>query len=297
MGRREQRTSQAVNLGLITNVLLAGLKNAIGIIGNSPALLADGINSTSDVAYYLVVAVFMREARKPPDEEHPYGHRQMESIAGVAVGAFVIATAVAIFWDAINTVYYFLIGEGDRTASSSTALIVALLTVILKIFLTLYTRWVGDETQSAAVNALAYDHRNDIFSALAATIGILFARIGYIWMDPLAGALVAIVILRTGAMIIRDSSIELMSTKPDPDLLSQVHGLVLNVTGVRAVEDVFVHRFGPYLVLNITLGIDGSMSVQQGDRISTMVEEILLERIDFLSRVHIHYHPASDSSI
>ncbi|HEY43671.1 MAG TPA: cation transporter [Anaerolineae bacterium] len=297
MGRREQRTAQAVRLGLIANVLLAGLKNAIGIIGHSPALLADGVNSTSDVAYYLVVAVFMREAKKPPDEEHPYGHRQMESIAGVAVGAFVIATAVAIFWDAINTVYYFLIGEGDRTASSSTALIVALLTVILKIFLTLYTRWVGDETQSAAVNALAYDHRNDIFSALAATIGILFARIGYIWMDPLAGALVAIVILRTGAMIIRDSSIELMSTKPDPDLLSQVHGLVLNVTGVRAVEDVFVHRFGPYLVLNITLGIDGSMSVQQGDRISTMVEEILLERIDFLSRVHIHYHPASDSSM
>jgi len=297
MGRREQRTSQAVNLGLITNVLLAGLKNAIGIIGNSPALLADGINSTSDVAYYLVVAVFMREARKPPDEEHPYGHRQMESIAGVAVGAFVVATSVAIFWNAINTVYYFLIGEGDRTASSTFALVVALLTVILKIFLTLYTRWVGDETKSAAVIALAYDHRNDIFSALAATIGILFARIGYIWMDPLAGALVAIVILRTGVMIIRDSSIELVSTKPDADLLTQVHTLVLKVAGVQAVEEVFVQRFGPYLVLNITLGIDGSMSVQQGDRISSLVEEILLERIDFLSRVHIHYHPASDSSI
>lgn len=297
MGRREQRTSQAVSLGLIANVLLAGLKNTIGIIGNSPALLADGINSTSDVAYYLVVAVFMREAKKPPDEEHPYGHRQMESIAGVAVGAFVIATAVAIFWDAVNTVYYFLIGEGDRTASSIFALVVALLTVTLKIFLTLYTRWVSNETQSAAVIALAYDHRNDILSALAATIGILFARIGYIWMDPLAGALVAIVILRTGVMIIRDSSIELMSTKPDADLLRQIHAEVSRVTGVRAIEEVDVHRFGPYLVLNITLGIDGSMSVQQGDRISTMVEETLLERIDFLSRVHIHYHPASDSSM
>lgn len=297
MGRREKRASQAVRLGLIANVLLAGLKNIIGIIGNSPALLADGINSTSDVAYYLVVAVFMREARKPPDEEHPYGHRQMESIAGVAVGAFVIATAVAIFWDAINTVYDFLIGEGDQTASSTVALVVALLTVILKILLTLYTRRAGEETQSAAVSALAYDHRNDIFSALAATIGILFARIGHIWMDPLAGALVAIVILRTGVMIIRDSSIELISTKPDPDLLAQVHALVSKVTGVGDVEEVDVQRFGPYLVLNITLGIDGSMSVQQGDRISTMVEEILLERIDFLSKVHIHYHPASDSSM
>ncbi|UCF60659.1 MAG: cation transporter [Anaerolineaceae bacterium] len=297
MGRREQRTTQAVRIGLIANILLAGLKNTIGIIGHSPALLADGINSTSDVAYYLVVAVFMRQARKPPDEEYPYGYRQMESIAGVAVGAFVIATAVAIFWDAINTVYDFLIGVGDQMATSTTALIVALSTVILKIFLTFYTRWVGEETKSAAVIALAYDHRNDIFSALAATIGILFARFGYKWMDPLAGALVAIVILRTGVMIIRDSSIELMSTKPDADLLTQVHTLIANVTGVRAVEEVFVHRFGPYLVLNITLGIDGSMSVQQGDRISTLVEDILLKQIDFLSRVHIHYHPASESSM
>jgi divalent metal cation (Fe/Co/Zn/Cd) transporter len=98
-------------------------------------------------------------------------------------------------------------------------------------------------------------------------------------------------------MIIRDSSIELISTKPDPDLLAQVHALVSKVTGVGDVEEVDVQRFGPYLVLNITLGIDGSMSVQQGDRISTMVEEILLERIDFLSKVHIHYHPASDSSM
>lgn len=297
MGRREQRTAQAVRFGLIANVLLAGLKNAIGIIGHSPALLADGINSTSDVAYYLVVAVFMREAKKPPDEEHPYGYRQMESIAGVAVGAFVIATAVAIFLDSINTVYDFLTGEGDQIASSTTALVVALLTVIVKTFFTFYTRWVGEETQSAAVIALAHDHRNDIFSALAATIGILFARIGYIWMDPLAGALVAIVILRTGVMIIQDSSIELMSTKPDPDLLSQVHALVSKVTGVQAVEEVYVHRFGPYLVLNITLGIDGAISVQQGDQISSMVEEILIERIDFLSRVHTHYHPINDSSM
>ncbi|MCK4299243.1 MAG: cation transporter, partial [Planctomycetes bacterium] len=76
--QRERRSTLAVNLGLVANVLLAVLKTTIGTLGHSPALLADGINSTSDVAYYVVVSVFMRLARKPPDHEHPYGHSQLE---------------------------------------------------------------------------------------------------------------------------------------------------------------------------------------------------------------------------
>ncbi|MCK7481890.1 MAG: cation transporter [Candidatus Moduliflexus flocculans] len=86
-------------------------------MGHSPALLADGINSTSDVAYGIIVKVFIRKARKPADDEHPYGHRQLESIAAVVVGAFVLTTAVAIFWDAINRVYDLLAAGGRRRGS------------------------------------------------------------------------------------------------------------------------------------------------------------------------------------
>ena len=77
---RQRKVVQVVNLGLGANIVLAGLKTLIGILGSSPALLAEGVNSTSDVAYYLVVSVFMRLARKPADNEHPYGHGQLESI-------------------------------------------------------------------------------------------------------------------------------------------------------------------------------------------------------------------------
>jgi len=83
---REQRVMRVVQLGLVANVGLALLKTIAGIGGHSPSLLADGINSTSDVAYYVIVAVFMRLARKPPDHEHPYGHNQFESIAALVVG-------------------------------------------------------------------------------------------------------------------------------------------------------------------------------------------------------------------
>ncbi|MBU1662314.1 MAG: cation diffusion facilitator family transporter, partial [Chloroflexi bacterium] len=176
---RRQKSILAVNLGLFANIVLAALKTSIGILGNSPALLADGINSTSDVAYGIVVSVFMRLAGKPPDDEHPYGHSQMESVAAVVVGAFVMTTAIAIFWDAVNNVYDLLAGQGDFSGAASIALWVGLLTVVIKLGLTVWTQRIGQQTQNTAVLALAYDHRNDVFSALAASLGILFGQIGY----------------------------------------------------------------------------------------------------------------------
>ena len=291
--QRERKGILAVSLGLAANTLLAALKTSIGILGHSPALLADGINSTSDVAYGIVVSVFMRLAKKPPDEEHPYGHSQMESIAAVVVGSFVMTTAIAIFWDAVNNVYDLLVGQGDFSGAAIGALWVALLTVVLKLGLTVFTQRMGQQTQNAVVMALAYDHRNDVFSALAATIGIFFGRVGYPWVDPLAGALVALIILRTGIEILRESTADLMDTLPGRALARQITALLSQCPGVKQVEEIRAHRFGPYLVANVTIGVDGSLSVAEGDRIASRVERTLIEHIEFMRRVHVHYHPVT----
>ncbi len=129
---RTQKSMWAVRTGLVVNLFLALLKTSVGVIGHSPALLADGVNSTSDVAYYLVVAVFMRLAGKPPDYEHPYGHRQLESIAALVVGSFVIATAVAIFWNAIDSIFDLYAGVSSFQGSATIALWVALFRLRLK---------------------------------------------------------------------------------------------------------------------------------------------------------------------
>jgi cation diffusion facilitator family transporter len=289
---RHRRGLLAVNLGLVANVLLALLKTGVGVIGQSPALLADGINSTSDVAYYVVVSVFMRLARKPPDPEHPLGHSQMETIAALVVGSFVVTTAVAIFWDAINSTYDLLTGASNFAGASPIALWVALGTVVIKIGLTLFTQTLAKQTNNAAVMALAYDHRNDIFSGLAAGVGIFFGRIGYPWTDPLAGALVALVILRTGIQILRESSADLMDTVPGRALEEQIQQVVSDTPGVEEVKDIFAHRFGPYLVVNLTIGIDGTLDVETGHRIATEVERTMYQHIEFLRLAHVHCQPA-----
>ena len=292
-GQREKKAQTVVNLGLIWNIILAAGKTAMGIAGHSTALLSDGINSTSDVAYYIVVKIFMKMAGRPPDPEHPYGHRQMESIAALTVGSFVITTAIAIFWTAINNVFDQLNGSADSSGATMGALWVALFTVVVKIFLTLYTSAIWKKTGSLAIKALAYDHRNDIFSALAASLGIFLARRGYPWVDPLAGALVALLILRTGIGILRQSTDDLMDSVPSHFLDRKIRSILENIPEIRSIEEIHAHRFGPYFVINLTIGIDGAMDVKNGDAIATRVEELLDAQIEMVRRVYVHYHPAS----
>lgn len=295
--RRERIASKVVNTGLFVNLLLAITKLTVGIIGHSRALLADGINSTSDVAYYIAVKCFTHLANKPADDEHPYGHHQMESIASVVIGAFVITTAVAIFWESINVLYNLWDNGVDKNylGLGFFSLCTACGTIIIKILLYFYTKKAAERTANAALMALAYDHRNDIFSSAGAAIGIALSWFHFPWGDPLAGACVALIILRTGITIIRESSNELMDTLPGDDLEKQVHSLTASVSGVKMVEYIRSHRFGPYFVVNITIGVDGALSVTDGDIIATEVERKLIDEIELLKTIYVHVHPATDN--
>lgn len=287
---RGRLSNIAVQLGLFVNIILAVVKTAVGIMGHSTALLADGINSTSDVAYYLVVSLFVRRARVPADEKHPYGHTQYESIGAVVVGAFVITTAITIFWNSVNTLVDMLTGNSAAVETSLITLWIALATVGIKILLYVYTRSIGNRINNQSIIALAADHRNDIFSAMAVVIGISLARLGFQWVDPLAGALVALVILRTGVSILADSTSDLMDTVPGQELKTQAEELLARVPGVIGLDDMHAHRFGPYLQLNLTIFVDGAITVNEGNVIASEAEQALREGIAFVRNVHVHYH-------
>ncbi len=289
---RDRKSLWAVNLGLGINILLSAVKTIFGVLSHSPALLAEGINSISDVAYYVVAGIFMRLANKPADNEHPYGHRQFESIASLVVGAFVVSTAVVVFWDAVDKIWDLADGGSSTLVTHPFALWVALGTVAIKIVLFFYVRRLGREIHNPVVNALAYDHRNDIFSASAASMGIFLGQRGWPWVDPLAGALVALLILRTGIFILRESSVDLMAAVPGRDLAQQIADLIKTLPGVEQLEELQAHRFGPHIVVNLTIGIDGALSVRAGDAIASKVESLLYTSIHNLRRVHVHYHPA-----
>ncbi len=291
---RDALTAFAVNLGLFSNVILAGLKTAIGIFGHSPALLADGINSSSDVVYYIAVKIFMKQAKKPADSEHPYGHRQLESIAAIVVGAFILTTGIAIFWESINKVYELITHTEVGRSASGWALVIAIATFSLKIFLYYYTKRPAKRTHNPSLRALTNDHLNDIMASVAVIIGVIMGRLGYYWMDPAAGAIVALYIIKTGIEIIMDSSSELMDSLPDDEFTRELRDVSMLVNGVKGIEELGIHRFGPYYTISMTIAVAGELSIDDAHKISHDVEERLLKHFDNgLRKVHIHYHPFS----
>jgi cation diffusion facilitator family transporter len=287
---RSRLSNQAVMLTLGANILLALLKTIVGIVGHSTALLADGVNSTSDVVYNIVVTIFVRRAHKPADSEHPYGHTQLESVGALIVGAFIITTALTIFWNSVSSLFDLLSGEAVVESASILALVVALFTVALKLVLSIYSRGIGEKTQNPAIIALAQDHRNDIFSAAAVVIGIILSRMGYHWVDPAAGAIVAFVILRTGLSILTESTDDLMDTVPGDRLLRKVTEILEQIPSAHGIDTMQAHRFGQYLVINITIFVDGNLTIDEGDRISDQIEAQLADEIDYVRAVHVHFH-------
>ncbi|KKP37346.1 MAG: hypothetical protein UR27_C0007G0095 [Candidatus Peregrinibacteria bacterium GW2011_GWA2_33_10] len=288
---RQKQTTLAINLGLACNTLLAFFKTFVGIIGHSQALLADGINSTSDVVYYIIAKIYTNLADQPADKEHPYGHQQLEHISSLIIGAFILTTAVAIFWNSINTVFDLLRTTNISESASYLALTTALITIILKIILNIISLKIAKTTNNPTVYAIAYDHRNDIFSASAASIGIFFSILGYLWVDPLAGALVALIIFKTGIKILQDSANELMTGTPGKKTQSIIKKVVLKTKGVKAIEELLIHKYGPYMVINLTINIDGTLTVTQGNKISNTVEKSLYKNFNFIRKVHVHFHP------
>ncbi len=210
------------------------------------------------MAYYLVVKVFVWLSGKPADREHPYGHHQYESSASVVVGASVVAAAIAIFWDSANKAFDLAMGKLEKPPIALFTLVVALATAAVKVGLMAYTK----------------------------------AARGLLWVDPVAGAVVSLVILKTGIEILRESSTELMDTVPGEPLARKVRGLFSGLEGVEEVEEVHANRFGPYHVVNLNLGVNGEMTVLQGDAIATRAERLLCQRMELVRKVYVHYHPA-----
>ncbi len=293
-GQRSKLSARSINLALVANILLAILKTTVGIFANSSALLADGINSTSDVVYNTAVVIFIRASRKPADEDHPYGHSQFESIGALVIAAFIITAAFTIFWNSVQTMFDYLQGS-EIPGINSLAVYVALFTILLKGLLFLYTRTVGKKTNNPTVIALSLDHRNDIFSAAAVVAGTLAAQFGYHWADPLAGAIVAVFFLMSGIEILRDSTDILMDTVPGQSLDKEIRSLLEDVKGLEGIEQIQAHRFGQYLVINLTIYVCGDISVRDGHEVAEEVERRLKKEIDFLQAVHVHYHPKPGS--
>lgn len=279
-------------VGAAANVVLMIGKGVIGLLAGSQALFADAIHSAADVVGSLAVIIGLRIARKPPDEDHPYGHGKAELISSAIVALFLLGAGVEVAVSSLKSL--FEVPHPPAMLAAWTAFAA----IIVKEALFQYTMRLGHKLRSKSLVASAYDHRSDVFSSIAAFVGILLSEIGRSlgirWlqhMDSAAGILVALLVLRIGYQIVQDSVQTLMDrTAPVKDL--QVYAECIEATsGVRRIDDLRVRDHGQYVIVDVEISVDADITVAAGHDIAAQVKHDLEQEFVRVSDVLVHVNP------
>jgi len=273
-------------IGLGTNVLLTVVKLWAGIAARSQALIADGLNSLSDVVVSSIVYFGHRISLEPADKDHPYGHGNAETIAGLVVSAGVVATGAAVGYNAVRALISGVPGAPERLA-----LYAAAFSIVVKEALYRYTLTVADQEHSPALKASAKDYRSDVLASSAAFFGVAGARLGLPYLDPAAGVIIAAIIVRLGVTLLMENVHILMAGAPRSNISDEVLSTVRGFEEVRDVPRLRLHRMGGRYVANLEIAVDGDITVASAHQIAERVRERCLEKHERLSEVIIHVDP------
>ncbi len=277
-------------IGLICNLILTIFKLLAGILGLSYAMIADAIHSASDTVATGTAYFGIRVGEKPADEDHPYGHANAETIAALVVALIILGTGIFMGGSAIN-----LIIQHNFESPANIALIAAITSIIVKEIMFRYTIKVGERNNSPAVIASAWDHRSDAYTSVAAMVGIIGAKVAFVYMDPIAGIFIAALIIWMSVKLLRSNIGIIMYERPDPAFLDMVKNTACVIEGVKGIDGIRVHRCGPSFNVDLKIAVDEYLSVGDGHQVAGRVRAELLLRIEHVRDVMVHVNPYYDN--
>lgn len=284
----ESKAIKAAYFSIIGNIFLAVIKALAGFFGNSYALIADAIESTTDVFSSLLVLLGLRYAKRPPDENHPYGHGKIEPLVTFMVVAFLVTSATIIVIQSIEN-----ISTPHKTPASWTLVVLGAIIIWKEVSFQVVNRR-GLETGSTALQADAWHHRSDAITSVIAFLGILVAVIfgeGFEVADDLAALVASGFILYNSYLIFRPALGEIMDENLYDELIEEIRERSDEVEGVVDTEKCFIRKSGMRYHVDLHARVEGSISVREGHDIAHRLKDHLREEIPNLGHVLIHIEP------
>ena len=279
----------STKLSLLINILLFILKLFGGIVGRSQALVADALNSLLDIVANVVVWFGINIAKKPPDENHPYGHGNADTLSAIFVAMVLIITGGYIGHEAYDTI----INQNFKTPTYL-ATIAALITIVIKSILYKYTLNIGRKYRSQAVIANAADHRTDVIVSIGTLVGIVVAQTKFPVLDPIAGLWVAFFILRQAVKIIRDNVHTLMVGSPEIARQNDIREFISNIDGVVNVKWIKGHMVGSDYHMDTAVNVKGAITVREGHDIAHKIKTLVIKEFPEVAGILVHIEPDSE---
>jgi cation diffusion facilitator family transporter len=290
---RERYVRKVTWIGLLTNIGLSGLKFAAGYFGRSQALIADAIHSLTDTTTDIAIIAGSHYWSRPADEDHPYGHRRLETLVTAFIGIMLVAAGIGIGWEAISTLH-----KKQAVAPGWIAFYAAMASIVVKEVLYRWTAAVGKKIKSPALGANAWHHRTDAISSLPVLIAVGGALIFPTWsfLDRVGAVIVSIFILHAALKIIWPAVSELIDAGVPEEIQNKIMGIASNTMGVREVHAIRSRYISSSIQIDLHIVVDGNISVRAGHTIADSVEGNIIGGIPEVLEVIVHVDPSQVSS-
>lgn len=285
---QEGTAIKATYFSIAGNALLAVIKWLTGYFGNSYAMIADAIESTTDIFASILVLMGIKYASKPADKDHPYGHGRAETLVTFIVVGFLIVSATVIAYESVRHI------RTPHEMPKSYTLWVLGAIILWK---ELSYQWVirkSRETNSSSLKADAWHHRSDAVTSVAAFIGISIALIGgtgYEAADDWAALFASAFIIYNAWLIFRPALGEIMDEHQYDDLIAQIREVAIRVEGVKGTEKCFIRKAGMKYLVDLHAKVDAEIPVRQGHKIAHRLTDVLKKEIPLIGYVLIHIEP------
>jgi cation diffusion facilitator family transporter len=288
---RYNATYRITIIGVIVNLILSFIKIIFGWLGQSHALIADGIHSLSDLASDAIVIFGAKTANQVADKDHPYGHGRIETIATVAMSILLIMVASKIIFDAIQ----HLMNPTLLLKSGILALITVIISIIAKLILYYQTITVAKNINSSLLHANAWHHLSDSFSSIIVLISIIGSMFGILWLDAIGAIGVGLMIFYIGIILAWNSIKELIDTGLDQEKIKQIEYLILKINEVKSLHDLRTRSMGGNVLVDVHILVENNISVSEGHKIADAVRIKLTTKMPEIMDVLVHIDIENDN--
>lgn len=271
-------------ISIVAYIFLSALKLFIGYISNSEALKADGLNNTTDIIASIAVLIGLRLSQKPPDKDHPYGHRKAEPVASMLASFIMAAVGIQVISEALFSVFNNKNESPDLISAWAGIFSAGIMYVVYR-----YNKNLGQKINSQAVTAAAKDNLSDALVSIGTVIGIIGSQFNLPWLDPLTALIIGLIICKTAWDIFRESSHDLTDGYDEKQLTSYKES-VLALKGVKGVKDLKARSYGNHSVVDIVILVNSNLDIRDAHDISTQVEKTLMLEHGVFD-VHVHVEP------
>jgi cation diffusion facilitator family transporter len=278
-------------IGLAANLLLAAIKFVFGFMGRSQAVVADAVHSLSDMITDIAILVGVRFWSLPADEDHPYGHRRIETIVTVGIGISLTVAAAGIGYKGVAA-----LGQENVTQPGWIAFVAAVVSILIKEILYRWTISVGRREHSPGVIANAWHHRSDALSSIPAAIAVAVAAFKpeLTYVDQVGAIIVSLFILHAAWRIMKPALYELSDMGASGAVTEEIRAVGIDVDDVEDVHAIRTRKMGSGIYVDLHVTVDGGMTVAKGHDVSEAVKGRIKERVSNVLDVVVHLEPSDE---